>query len=248
MAMTQAHCPVCAAADRIEALALQAPQAPASADALASVASMLSRLGERERAAKLFQQAALALAGGDFPRAARENIWRQKGWAALRAGDAEGALRDFVAMRAAIDEAPTEFDPLRIAEAEWLLAETAIDLGDAAAAFAHLARAEPVLLAEYGPQHSERRSIALTRIAATLAAGDAATAMAAIGALAATDFPAAAPGHQMRIDLLLGEALLLLTRCDEAAVFLDAPPPAQPRLQRQHARLAEMRSQRCAGG
>ncbi|MBK7145949.1 MAG: serine/threonine protein kinase [Xanthomonadales bacterium] len=234
-----------AAADRIEALALQAPRAPASADALASVASMLSRLGERERAAKLFQQAVSALAAGDLPRSARENIWRQKGWAALRAGDAEGAQRDFTAMRVVIDEAPVEFDPLRIAEAEWLRAEAAIDLGDAEAAFVHLGFAEPVLLAEYGPEHPERRSIALTRIAATLAAQDAASAMVALGALAATDFPAAAPGDQARIDLLLGEALLLLARCDEAAVFLDAPPPAQPRLQRQHARLAEMRADRC---
>ncbi|MBP9154965.1 MAG: serine/threonine protein kinase [Xanthomonadales bacterium] len=238
-----------AVADRIDGLAREVVNAPIAADALASVAAMLSRLGDQARAAELFGRAVAGLNSSDMPSAMRENIWRQKGWAALRSGDAGTAMRDFVAMRAVIDAAPQAFDLLRVAEADGLLAEAAVDVGDGALALQYLARAEPILLAEFGTTHPERRVIGLTRIAALLAKGEIDAAMLAFGIIAASDFPPPTAVEQIRIDLLFGDLMIQSRRCSEAAAMLATrlaqDLSAQPRLQRMQARVLASRERNC---
>jgi hypothetical protein len=221
---------------------------PMTADALASIAARLAQLGDSSRANPLFARAVDGLDSPGISANTRENIWRQKGWASLRAGDAQAARRDFTAMRAAIDDAPASFDPVRVAEADWLLAEAAVEAGDADAALRHLARAEPVMLAEYGEGHPERRNIGVTRIAAELAAGHTDAAMTGFGTLAATAYPRADAREQARIDWLMADALIQQRRCEEAAAWIDAfdaTHAATPRLKQMRARVTALRSTVC---
>ena len=237
-----------AAADAIERMAALAGAQPMGADALASIAARLAQLGDGPRAALLFARAVDGLDAPGIKATTRENIWRQKGWAALRAGDAQAARKDFAAMRAAIDAAPTSFDPLRVAEADWLLAEAAVEAGDGDAALGHLARAEPVLLAEYGAGHPERRNIGVTRIAAELAAGRPDAAMTSFGALAAAAYPAAAAREQARIDWLMADALIQQGRCEEAGAWIDAfdtTHATTPRLRQMQARVTALHASVC---
>lgn len=236
------------AADHIERMADAAGAQPMTADALASIAARLAQLGDSPRANPLFARAVDDLDSLGIRVTTRENIWRQKGWAALRAGDAQAARRDFASMRAAIDEAPASFDPVRVAEADWLLAEAAVDAGDADAALRHLARAEPVMLAEYGEGHPERRNIGVTRIAAELAAGHTDAAMTGFGALAATAYPRADAREQARIDWLMADALIQQRRCEEARAWIDAfdtTHAATPRLVQLHARVTASHASVC---
>lgn len=238
-----------AAADQIERMADAAGAQPMTADALASIAARLAQLGDSPRATQLFARAVEGLNAPGIMAVTRENIWRQKGWAALRAGDAQAARTDFAAMRAAIDEAPATFDPVRTAEADWLLAEAAVEAGDGDAALSHLARAEPIMLAEYGESHPERRNIAVTRIAAELASGQDDAAMTGFGALAAGTYPPADARAQARIDWLMVEALIQQHRCDEAGAWIGmfgATHAATPRLRRMHDRISAARASVCS--
>lgn len=237
-----------AVADEIEALAARVPGEPISADALASIAVRLSQLGDATRAASLLERAASYEGRPGMPAATRENIWRQKGWAALRAGNASAAQTDFASMRAVIAAAPGEFDPLRIAEADWLLAEAAVDAGQPEIALKHLSAAEPVLLAEYTDDHPERRSVALTRIAAQWLNGDAEAALVGLGSM--SDHPASKfeGAEQLRADWLLAGVLVSLGRCEEAGSWIAAlseMPMSSPRVLQLRRRVEATRVGRC---
>jgi len=162
-----------ATADRIEALAADVDAAVAI-DAIGGVAGSLGKLGEFERAARLFARgdALLAQAGSVRPGAV-ENYWRQRGWSALRAFELDRARESFLRGLAQIEAAPQSFSPMRRAEAERLLAETLLTQSDAAAAQTHLAAAQPVYYAEYPPDHIERAAFDLLKGRLLLLQGDA---------------------------------------------------------------------------
>jgi serine/threonine-protein kinase len=227
-------------ADRIERLADEAGPLPRAADALASIAVRLSQLGDGDRATRLFVRAVAGLDDLGAEAATRENIWRQKGWAALRTGDAEGAMRDFAAMRAAIDEAPAEFDPIRVAEASALLAEAALDVGDAASAARHFGGAAPVLFGEYPLPHPARRLPLLIGARLHWLAGDLAAAQAELDAARHPDFPSASKDESAQIAWL--DFALRASTGD-----CPAPPqnPTTPR-QRRLATQVQARSPQCA--
>ncbi|MBI2397665.1 MAG: serine/threonine protein kinase [Xanthomonadales bacterium] len=212
-------------AARIEQLARLAPDSGAAADALACIAAVLSRLGATDHAAALFARAVAALGGGDASTSVRENVWRQKGWAALRRGDAEAAARDFERMRTVIAAAPGEFSPLRAAEAELLSCEAALDQGDAAAATAHFARAAAVMFDEYAVAHPERRALLLVAARTHWLAGDLAAAQTDLSAARDPAYPPPSADEAAHL-AWLGHALRL------AAGTCATPPAAahSPRL------------------
>lgn len=125
-------------------------------DALASAAGSLARVGEHARANELLVLAEqLDPHGASMSLHQRENYWRQAGWVALRTQHLEAARRGFERSRGAQDEDAQAFLPLRRAELDLLLADTALRDLDAVRADRYLAAARPVFEAEYPPGHCE---------------------------------------------------------------------------------------------
>jgi serine/threonine-protein kinase len=155
-----------ATALRIEAIASWpgADAAPAL-DALGSAGGVLSKLGYADDAARLFAQGqAIAAHARGITVSARENYWRQFAWSALRGNDPAQAREAMRRSLDAIAQRPEAFSALRQAEAQLLLAESLMALGDVPAARAAIDLASPVFVAEYAHDHGER--VALDAIVA----------------------------------------------------------------------------------
>ncbi|MDZ4813720.1 MAG: serine/threonine-protein kinase [Pseudomonadota bacterium] len=209
-----------ATAARIEALAITVPTAPIAADALATIAGALARRSKFDEAGRLFAISVRQLAQTELPPHTRENILRQKGWSALRAGEPEIAAQDLRAARAVIDANPGAFSSMRVAEANVLLAEAAIDRGHGVDAKTYFALAEPVLLAEYQGTHPERRSLLVIKAATRLVAHDYATALSVLDQINTIAFVPADAGERTTMALLRAQGLAGLGRCDEARIAL----------------------------
>lgn len=237
-----------ATAIRIEALAARLPQASAAADALASVAGALARCGDFVAARRLFEISTRDLDHSGLPPHAQENILRQKGWAAMRAGDAELATHDLKRARQLVTASPDAFSPMRIAELDLLLAEAASDQRDVAAARASFQRAEAVMLAEFPVQHPERRSLLTIQAALHLTVGAYASALALLDEIDAGGFPVADGRSRIWLAALRSEALAGLGRCHAARQVLTDLPTADwnlpPRHQRRLAQAEEL-AERC---
>ena len=238
-----------ATAAQIEALAITVPTAPIAADALATIAGALARRSKFDEAGRLFAISVRQLAQTELPPHTRENILRQKGWSALRAGEPEMAAQDLRAARAVIDANPSAFSSMRVAEANVLLAEAAIDRGEGVDAQAYFALAEPALLAEYQGSHPERRSLLVIKAATRLVAHDYATALSLLDLIDSIAFVPAQTGEHTTMALLRAQALAGLSRCDEARVTLatavNGEAPRIPRLLRQWAIAKTMVSRSC---
>ncbi len=228
-----------ATAAQIEALAITVPTAPIAADALATIAGALARRSKFDEAGRLFAISVRQLTQTELPAHTRENILRQKGWSALRAGEPAMAAQDLRAARAVIDANPSAFSTMRVAEANVLLAEAAIDRGDGVDAQAYFALAEPALLAEYQGSHPERRSLLVIKAATRLVADDYATALSLLDQINTIAFVPADTGERTAMALLRAQALAGLGRCDEArlalATAVNGEAPRIPRFLRQWA-------------
>lgn len=136
--------------------------------ALATAAAAWSRAGEFARSRSLLKLAQpwLKRPGATPPQL--ENYWRQRGWSALRGEDLRAAAADILQSLAVIRAHPTQFSALRTAEAYWLLAEIALQAGDAARATTAMAQAAPAFAAEYPQTHPERGTLALMQARAAL--------------------------------------------------------------------------------
>lgn len=173
-----------ATADRIEVLAAEVDAAVAI-DAIGGAAGSLGKLGEFERAARLFARGdALLPQAGSLRPGAVENYWRQRGWTALRAFELDRARVSFTLGLAQIEAMPQAFSAMRRAEAELLLAETLLAQADVTAAQTHLAAAQTVYYAEYAAGHIERAMFDLQKSRLLLLQGDAAAAQAAAASAA----------------------------------------------------------------
>jgi len=147
---------------RIESLALVAPPASNDAlDALTRAGAAMARRGEFARAERLFALAELRLRASAPQASQIENVWRQRGWAALRAND--GARAGGFLDRA--DQATATANPplsaMRIAEGDVLQMQAALLRGDTAAARRRLEAARPVYAAEFEADHTESAVFAL---------------------------------------------------------------------------------------
>lgn len=109
---------------------------------------------------------------------------------------------------------------MRVAEANVLVAEAAIDRRNEVDARAYFALAEPALLAEYQGSHPERRSLLVIKAATRLAADDYAAALSLLDQINTIAFVPADTGERTTMALLRAQALAGLSRCDEARVTL----------------------------
>ena len=186
-------------ADRIEALAADVDAAVAI-DAIGGVAGSLGKLGEFERAGRLFASGdALLPQAGSLRPGAVENYWRQRGWTALRAFELDRARTSLLQALAQIEAAPQAFSPMRRAEAELLLAETLLAQSDAAAAQVHLAAAQAVYYAEFPAGHVERAVFDLQKSRLLLLQGE----------IAAAQTTAAAAAQVLDASLVTGKDALV---------------------------------------
>jgi serine/threonine-protein kinase len=162
-------------AAQIEALVGEGTVATGNAvDALARAGGVLSKQGEFALSRRLFARAAVLIGASAkaAPKGVVENYWRQRGWAALRAADADTAQAALVKSLAVIAADPTGFSPLRRAEGEVLLAEAELANGEREAAQQRFEAALPVLLEEYGGEHPERAATWVKRAAHALGGAD----------------------------------------------------------------------------
>jgi hypothetical protein len=162
-------------AAQIESLVGESEVATGTAvDALARAGGVLSKQGEFALSQRLFARAEALLGAGDaaVPSGVVENYWRQRGWAALRAADADNARAALIGSLAVIDADPTEFSPLRRAEGEVLLAEAELASGAGELAQQRFEAALPVLLEEYDGEHPERAVALVKRAGLALGGSD----------------------------------------------------------------------------
>lgn len=228
-----------ATAARVEALAARDDVEVAVAlDALGAVGGSLSRLGEFAVADALFARGDQLLAAAPLRPGGGENYWRQRGWSALRAFDLPRARAALERAQVAIAAAPAEFSPMRRAEGDLLLAETALAQGDAAAAQRHLDAARPVYLAEYAPGHAERVMFELHQARLHLLRGEtAAAAQLAQNITTVLMTNAAAPNKELlQLQLVRAQIAAAQGSCSvateslaAAAVLLAQLQPALPR-------------------
>ncbi|MCE7930762.1 MAG: hypothetical protein DYH17_05245, partial [Xanthomonadales bacterium PRO6] len=162
-----------ALAGRITELALRADTPPGAAlSALAAGASELGRRGRFTEGRSLLERAQTLLDRAEVNPNQRENYWRQRGWLALRARDL-GTARDALGQAlAVIDAHPADFSAMRRAEGGWLLAECALQAGDARRARDWLAQVAPQYQQAFPVPHGERLTLALMQARAELLAGD----------------------------------------------------------------------------
>lgn len=162
-------------AAQIEALAGEGGVAIGNAvDALARAGGVLSKQGEFALSQRLFARAEVLLGSSAVAVSSGvvENYWRQRGWAALRAADADSARAALIQSLALINADPREFSPLRRAEGEVLLAEAELASGAREAAQQRFEAALPVLLEEYGGEHPERAVAMVKRAGHALEGAD----------------------------------------------------------------------------
>lgn len=239
-----------ATADRIEALAAEVDAAVAL-DAIGGVAGSLGKLGEFERAARLFDRGdELLPQAGSMRPGAVENYLRQRGWTALRAFELDRARMSFTQGLAQIDAAPQAFSPMRRAEAERLLAETLLAQSDAAAAQTHLTAAQTTYYAEYPADHLERAVFDLLKARLLLLQGDTAAAQAAAAiAVQVLDRSQPAGKDLLTRHWLLADIAAKRGDCAAAnvgmAAAMDVLAALEPPLPRDHA-LADAAARRIA--
>lgn len=174
-----------ALAARVESTAARA-DAPAGAalSAFAATASVLGRKGEFAAGKRLLRRASTLVDAPGVDATQRENYWRQRGWLALRERDLDEARSSLQAARAVIESDPGAFSIMRRAEGGWLLAEWALQAGDAKAALDWLDLVEPIYREAFPLPHAERVTLGLMRARAALLADDPLAAQSAMDAVA----------------------------------------------------------------
>jgi serine/threonine-protein kinase len=140
----------------IESLLRESPPSTAGAvEASTRAAAARARQGDFAAAERLFDLAEARLDSTQGSATERENLWRQRGWAALRANQAEAASRYLREADRTIQAAAAEFGELRRAEGHLLQAQAALLGGQADQARQRVEAARLAYAAEYGPEHPE---------------------------------------------------------------------------------------------
>jgi eukaryotic-like serine/threonine-protein kinase len=233
---------------QIEQLARLTPTDVASAvDALTRAAAALARQGDFAEAERLFELAQARLERWQGPVSKRENFWRQRGWAALRANQPDAASRFLGEADRVIQSFPDAFGSLRRAEGLLLQAQAALLGGQAATARRYLDAARPAHEAEYASGHPE--AAALRLLEAQLALLEARWAQAhALATTAIAGLVQAADGYRRDIAtarLVQAVALAGLGACADAQVALAAATAdveqLTPLLPRERGHLARTR-------
>jgi eukaryotic-like serine/threonine-protein kinase len=227
-----------ATAARIEALAARDDvDAGVAVDALGAAGGALSRLGEFAAADVLFARGDALLAAAPVQAGSGENYWRQRGWRALRGFDLAQAQQSFERAQAVITAQPAAFSPMRRAEGELLLAETALARGDAASAQRHLDAARPIYAGEYPPGHAERAVLELQQARLHLLRGESDAAQQRLdaaqpGLVEATQKDSLLAGLvQAQLAVAQGGCALARSRLDAALLLLPQLRPLLPREQ-----------------
>ena len=158
---------------RVEEIAGRPDAPPGEAlSALAATASVLGRRGEFAAGRRLLALGTPLADAAGVDATQRENYWRQRGWLALRERELDTARTSLQAALAVIESDPGAFSAMRRAEGGWLLAEWALQAGDATAARHWLDAVAPQYREAFPLPHGERVTLALMQARAALLADD----------------------------------------------------------------------------
>ncbi len=130
-------------------------------EALTRAAAAMARQGDFETAERLFGLAEARLDPTRESLAGVENLWRQRGWAALRANQAEAATRYLQRADRAVQADGEGVGELRRAEGHLLQVQAALLSGDASKARQRLESARAAYAGEYPPTHPEAAAFRL---------------------------------------------------------------------------------------
>jgi tRNA A-37 threonylcarbamoyl transferase component Bud32 len=192
-------------------------------DALARAGGTLSRFGAFDEAERLFDLAQARMSGRESDHV-RENFWRQRGWAALRAHQPLRA-REYLAAAQALHAAnPNGFVALRRAEGELLQAEAEIAAGAIESARPYLEAARVGYSAEYPSGHLERAIFDLMDARLLLAEerSGAALDLAQAAHAVLSAHPQARTHLSVQADCLLAEIHARMGNCPQARTAMES--------------------------
>jgi len=242
-------------AKRIEALVQASPPTtPGAADALTRAAAATARQGDFAAADRLFDLAHARLPTDTDARFLRENFWRQRGWAALRADQAEAATRYLQEADQEIARDRAAFSDLRRAEGDLLQVQAALLRGEATTARARLEQARAAYRAEYPDSHPEAAVFDLLDAQVLLLETRFDAALATVGKVIERlqNATGSYPRDLATAQLVMASALAAQGDCRPAkdalahgSAAMDALVPSLPRERRRMAVAAERVNEHC---